>query len=248
MRYFVVCSYDGTDFIGWQHQETGRSMQDEIEKVLSKILNEPIKIYASGRTDAKVHAFGQTFHFDVSKEIEDVGKTLYSFNRLLPPDITFNELSDVEDDFHARFDATSKAYLYVISTSGHDVFNRNYRYELNRYLNVDAMKEASEIFVGTHCFQNFTSKEKDEQNFVRTINRFQFGALNECILIKVWGNGFMRYMVRMIVGTLIEVGLGKLTVNDVKDLLEKNPRSVVSYKAPPQGLYLESVQYEEKLL
>lgn len=248
MRYFVVCSYDGTNFIGWQHQVEGRSIQDEIEKVLSKVLNEPIKIYASGRTDAGVHAFGQTFHFDVSKEIQDVSKALYAFNKLLPSDITFNELSDIEDDFHARFSATSKAYLYVVSTSGHDVFNRNYRYELNKYLNVDAMKEAAEVLTGVHNFQNFTSKEEDEDNFVREIYKFQFGALNECILIKVWGNGFMRYMVRMIVGTLIEVGLGKLTVNDVKDLLERTPRNVVSYKAPAHGLYLESVQYEGKLL
>ncbi len=243
MRILAIVQYEGTNFAGWQIQPNERTIQEEIEKVISRIFDTKVQIYGSGRTDAGVHAIGQTFHFDAPKPVENLEKLRYSFNSLLPNDIHINALKEVDDNFHARFDVVSKLYLYSLSTGEYDVFSRNYSTQFMRKLNIKKIKEASKIFIGKHNFQNFTSKEEDHNDFIRTIYDFEIDVVGKTILFSISGTGFMKYMVRMIVGTLIEVGLGKLNVNDIEELLDSKIRSIVPYKAPPQGLYLVNVEY-----
>lgn len=242
MRYFCVVKYDGTNYSGWQIQPDAISVEETIENVLSKILNTPTKIYGSGRTDAGVHAYGQTFHFD-SKKIEDTNRFLYSLNSLLNKDIRVISLNEVDESFNARISAKEKTYLYKINMGDFDVFNRNFIYQLMVKLDVEKMKKASKYFIGKHNFQNFTSKEEDNDNFVREIYKINFLLENDTLSIEFIGNGFMKYMVRFIVGTLIQVGLNKLEETEVEKLINKSPRQIVSFKAPSCGLYLEKVSY-----
>ena len=245
MRYLAVVSYRGTLFCGWQKQTVSKlpSIEVTIEDVMSRILSSEIKICGSGRTDAGVHALGQTFHFDSNKEL-DVNKFAHSLNELLPKDIRILSVEKVSDDFHARFNAKSKTYLYKIRNKKvSDPFSSDLEYTLGQKLDVEKMVEASKLFVGEHNFQNFTSKEEDEQKFSRNIWEIDIRSEKDNIEILLKGNGFMRYMVRMIVGNLIQVGLGKMTSSDVKKALESNERKPSSYKAPAYGLYLKEVEY-----
>ena len=242
MRYFALVQYDGTSYQGWQIQPDAISIQEEIEKVLSKILNSPTKIYASGRTDAGVHALGQTFHFD-SKEIADLDKFKYALNSLLPKDIHILSLSNITCDMHARYNVKEKTYIYLINMGEYDVFKRNHIYQLNRRLDLSKIKEASFLFVGEHNFMNFTSKDEDEGNFVRNIYSIDIFEENNILTITFKGDGFMKYMVRMIVGALIEVGLSRLDISKLKEIFELRPRKVCSFKAPANGLYLKEVRY-----
>ena len=245
MRYLAIVSYKGTNYCGWQKQTISKlpSIEETIEKVLSRILNKETKIYGSGRTDAGVHALGQTFHFDVEKEI-DCSKLVHSLNELLPEDIRICSLNKVEEDFHARFSAKSKTYVYKIRNAKlSSPFKSDLEYTLGQTLDVEKMVGASKLFIGEHNYQNFTSKEVDDSNFVRNINGIDIYQDKENIEISMTGNGFMRYMVRMIVGNLIQVGLGKLTKEDIKANLESKVRKPSSYKAPAYGLYLKSVLY-----
>ena len=242
MRYLVTLSYDGTNYGGWQIQPNAVSIEEEIEKVLSKILNTTTKIYGSGRTDAGVHAFGQTFHFD-AKEITDLGKFKYSLNSLLPSDIHIINIENKDDSFNARYDVKDKTYSYYINTGEYDLFYRNYMYQLLRSLNIKKMEQCLSLFIGKHNFQNFTSKEEDKDNYIREIYSANLSIDKDIVKITFNGNGFMKYMVRMIVGTLIEVGLDRLDIDMVKQYLEQKERKVVSFKAPANGLYLEKVNY-----
>ena len=245
MRYLAVVSYRGTGFCGWQKQTISKlpSIEVTIEDVMSRILSSETKIYGSGRTDAGVHALGQTFHFDSNKEL-DVNKFAHSLNELLPKDIRILSVEKVSDDFHARFNAKSKTYLYKIRNKKvSDPFSSDLEYTLGQKLDVEKMVEASKLFVGEHNFQNFTSKEEDEQKFSRNIWGIDIKSEKDNIEILLKGNGFMRYMVRMIVGNLIQVGLGKMTSSDIKEALESKERKPSSYKAPAYGLYLKEVEY-----
>jgi tRNA pseudouridine38-40 synthase len=245
MRYLGIVSYRGTNFCGWQKQTVSKlpSIEETIEKVITRILSNDTKIYGSGRTDAGVHALGQTFHFDSKKEL-NVDKFGHSLNELLPEDIRIQSIIKVSNDFHARFNAKSKTYLYKIKNSKvSDPFKSDLEYTLGQKLDVEKMVEASKIFVGKHNFQNFTSKEEDEQKFSRNIGEITINSDKNDIEITLKGDGFMRYMVRMIVGNLIQVGLGKMTSSDVKKALENKERKPSSYKAPAHGLYLKEVEY-----
>ena len=245
MRYLAIVSYKGTSFCGWQKQTVSKlpSVEVTIEKVISRILNKETKIYGSGRTDAGVHALGQTFHFDSEKEINEY-RFLHSLNELLPSDIRVLSLKRVEDDFHARFSAKGKTYIYKIRNAQlSSPFESDLEYTLAQELDVEKMVEASKLFKGEHNFQNFTTKEEDDAGFVRNISEISITKQNEHVVILMTGNGFMRYMVRMIVGTLIQVGLGKLTSEDIMKILEDPVRKPSSYKAPAYGLYLKEVCY-----
>lgn len=245
MRYFAVVSYRGTNYCGWQKQTVSKlpSIEETIESVLTRILNSKIKIYGSGRTDAGVHALGQTFHFDVDKEV-DTKKLMHSVNELLPKDIRILELKTVDEKFHARFSAVAKTYIYKIrNAKTSSAFHSDLEWTLGQPLDIEKMREAAEVFKGEHNFQNFTSKEEDEQKFSRNIGDICIFAENSEVEISLTGNGFMRYMVRMIVGNLVQVGLGKLTACDIQDALESPVRKPSSHKAPAYGLYLKEVKY-----
>lgn len=246
MRYFGIVQYKGTSYCGWQKQTVSKlpSIQEEIERVLSKILNQEIKIYGSGRTDAGVHAMGQTFHFDTEKVIDSY-KFCYGFNKLISKDIVLLSIEKVSDNFHARFNAKTKTYLYkILNKKVADPFRKNLAYQLSQPLDIDAMKKAAKLFEGEHNFQNFTSKEEDDQNFVRKLHSISINKNDNLIAIELIGNGFMRYMVRMIVGNLVQIGLGKMNEDEILFNLNSEVRKPSSYKAPAEGLYLKEVSYK----
>lgn len=244
MRIRLDISYDGHNFKGFQRQIKERTVQQEIETVLSRIFNTDIVISASGRTDAGVHALKQVVTFMPNKEVSDLALLRYSLNRMLPNDIHVNAIQFVDDSFHPRLHALLKTYKYILNMGEANPFYENYRYEFKRKLDVNKVLEAKELFVGEHNFKNFTTKEEDNHDYVRTINSIDVKQDDDVLEITLIGNGFMRYMVRMIVGTLIAIGIGKEDKSFIINKLEDTNRMPVIYKAPPQGLYLVDVKYE----
>lgn len=242
MRYLAIIEYVGTNYAGWQIQKDEVTIQAEVEKVLSRILNTPTKVYASGRTDAGVHALGQTFHFDTIKKL-DLDKFTYSLNSLLPSDMRVINIVEKREDFHARYSVKSKRYDYLINTGEYNPFERDLVYQFQRKLDLNKIKEALDALVGEHCFKNFTSKLEDDSNYVRKIYEASLTTEGDVIRISFVGSGFMRYMMRMIVGCLIEIGLGKMSVMELKIYLVETHRKIVPYKAPACGLYLMEVTY-----
>ena len=242
-RYKIIFSYDGTLFYGYSKQISLRTVQEVVEKSLSTILNEDIKIYASGRTDKGVHALNQVADFTISKKIENKEKFLYQFNKILPDDIYCKNIVKTKLDFSSRFNAKKKIYVYRINLKEYNPLMRNYEYFDNNITDLEMMKEVSKLFIGTHDFKNFTSKKEDDNNFIRTIYSIDF-KLNKGILnIEFTGDGFMRYEVRKIVGTLLEVGKKHIDIRKVKDILYSNNRSIINYTASASGLYLKKVVY-----
>jgi tRNA pseudouridine38-40 synthase len=242
MRVKGIVSYKGTRYYGYQVQphDFEISIQQEIEKALSTIFNQTMKITSAGRTDKGVHAEGQCFHFDCSDDT-DVSKVRYSLNRLLPSDIYIRSLDKVSDDFHSRFSAVSKTYRYKINIGEYNplIDDIVYSYKFKK-LDVKKMEEASKIFIGEHNFMNYSSNDED---FVRTIESIKFSQDDDIVIIDIKGNGFRRYMVRMIVGTLIEIGQDRYSVEEAKSLLDTDKFNRTRFKAPAQGLYLYKIDY-----
>lgn len=244
MRILGTVSYKGTNYAGWQKQPNVRSIQEEIENELSKFFNRSISIYGAGRTDAGVHAFGQRFHFDIDTDSLDIDRLLYSINKMLPDDIKILDFEEVDLDLHARFSAVSKTYAYSILLSAKEPFFYDTTYLYPKPLDVELLKEALNKFIGVHNFKNFTSKEEDEQGFFRNIYSIEVEANESAIYIMFKGNGFMRYMIRFIVGAAIDVASGKYSIDVLDELLDENSeRHIISSKAPACGLALLSVEY-----
>ncbi|MCI5774337.1 MAG: tRNA pseudouridine(38-40) synthase TruA [Erysipelotrichaceae bacterium] len=243
IRYKCTLMYDGTNYNGFQTQVNGSSIQEEVEKVLTKICDQPIKIVASGRTDAKVHAYGHVFHFDTDKELS-IYKFKYAINGLLPKDIQVCDMEVVDELFHARYCVASKQYDYLINNGHYDVFKRNYSCYEKYPLDIELMQEASKIFIGEHDFTSFNASPLTEfPNQVRYIEKILLEKQDDMIKISFIGEGFLRYMVRMLSACLIEVGKKRLTVADLKGMMEAKDKKAVRYNAPAQGLYLQNITY-----
>lgn len=240
MRYFMRFSYNGSKFNGFQKQVDKRTVQGDLESVLSKIFNENTRVVASGRTDAGVHAYNQCLHFDSSKEV-DFDKLKFSLNSLLH-NIYVKELYSVPDDFHARYDCTKKEYIYKINVGEFDPIYEEYIYQYNKSLDIEKMKDACMYLIGEHDFRSFTSLDY-EKNCVRTIYSIDISIENDIIYIDFVGNGFLKYMVRNMVGLLIEVGSNNRNVEDVKKILDSMDRKEAGICAPSMGLYLANVYY-----
>lgn len=244
MRIFGIVSYKGSSYQGWQKQEHKNTIQDEIEKVLSKILNVDVHIFGSGRTDAGVHAIEQTFHFDVDKINVSLERLRYSTNCLLPNDIHINSFQYVDEDFHSRYSSKMKTYRYQIHIGEDDPFLFDTFWIIHHFFDLGLFKKALLKFIGKHDFSNFTSKENDESNFIRTIYDIEINTDDNNIFITLNGDGFMRYMVRYIIGTCVEIASSKEPLSFIDELLDsKDKRHIVSYKAPAYGLFLVSVRY-----
>ncbi len=243
MRVLGVLSYDGTSYFGWQKQPNQVTIQSEVERVLSIILATSITVYGSGRTDAGVHAYGQTFHFDIEKPF-DLIKLEIGFNALVHHDFHLLSLKRVKSDFHARYNAINKVYFYLINNGEYSPFNVRYAMQIHTKLDLEAMKSGAELLIGTHNFQDFTTKVEDQGNFVRTVKDIAIKTKNGMIRIDVTGDGFMTYMVRFIVGALIAIGLHKEKPEFISEHLDQSKRAMISYKANPQGLYLYKVNYK----
>ena len=243
MKILGICSYKGTNYYGWQKQVGFISVQSKIEEVLSQIYDMPMTITGSGRTDAGVHAYKQYFHFVTEKE-KDLKQLAYAMNKMLPEDIHILSLEKVDDDFHARYNAKRKIYEYDILLKNKEVFNYDLAYLYPMDLDVNLLKEALKLFEGEHNYQDFTSKEEDEGNFIRTIYSIEVKQDKDLIKIRFEGNGFMRYQIRNMVGTAIAVANKKEDISFIKYHLEGNKkREIIAYKAPAMGLYLVDVIY-----
>lgn len=243
-RYKAIVSYDGSNYGGWQKQLNTNSIQEEIEKALKTMHKHAIEVVASGRTDAKVHALAQVFHFDSCMEVKE-GHWERALNSLLPKDIRIQKVERVNDDFHARFDAISKRYDFLITNDILNPFLENYMAKENHVLDIPYMKECATIFLGTHDFTSFTSNKIDPRKpREKTITRLDVIEESNGVRLIFEGTGFLRYMVRMISQTLIEAGKHRLSKDEVKQMLEKKDKHACRYKAAPQGLYLVKVNYK----
>ena len=246
MRYFMTFSYDGSDFKGYQKQPKGRTVQEELESVLTRINGEKeVNVVASGRTDAGVHAMNQKAHFDLDVSIE-VDKLLHSINSMLPEDIYVKQLESVSDNFHARFDAIGKEYIYQINMGEYNPLERKYVYQHCNKLDVAEMQRAMKYLEGTHDFRAFTKVDEEKDDYVRTLSQTNMlrdlKDVNKITLVFI-GTGFMRYMVRNMVGTLIEIGEGKRRSEEIIDILKSEDRTQAGKTANPEGLYLRNVFY-----
>ena len=246
MRYLITFSYDGTNFSGYQKQPKERTVQSELEKVLKEINdNKKVEVHASGRTDAGVHALNQKAHFDLEIKIE-ANKLQKGMNSLLPDDIYIKKIEVVQDDFHARFNAIGKEYIYQINMGEYNPLEKNYVYQYNKKLDVIEMERAMKYLEGTHNFKSFTKTDEEKDDYVRMLSQTNIFRdskdLNKITLVFV-GTGFLRYMVRNMVGTLIEIGEGKRKSEDIINILNAQDRTKAGKTANPEGLYLKNVFY-----
>lgn len=244
-RLKATISYDGTDFSGYQVQPGERTVQLEIEKVLEVMhKGEQVKVIASGRTDARVHATGQTIHFDTSLTIP-LEKYMKALNVQLPRDIRVNKIEEVATDFHARFHVTGKRYRYIWDCATiQSPFRRHYTVETNGAKpNVDAMRVAAKAITGEHDFTCFCAANTSVVDKVRTVYAVDFEWHGEELHMTIEGNGFLYNMVRIIAGTLWEVGIGKREAKEMIEVIASQDRNNAGKTAPAHGLYLEKVFY-----
>lgn len=244
-RLKAIISYDGTQFSGYQVQPGERTVQAELERVLAIMhKGEKIKVTASGRTDARVHATGQTLHFDSPLAIP-VDKYMKALNVQLPRDIRVMSIEEVAADFHARYSVTGKRYRYIWSCEPvQSPFRRHYTVETNGVKpNVEAMQDAAKAIIGTHDFSCFCAANTSVKDKVRTVTTLQFEWYGEELHMVIEGNGFLYNMVRIIAGTLWEVGIGRRDMENVEQVVKSMTRDQAGKTAPPQGLYLEKVFY-----
>jgi tRNA pseudouridine38-40 synthase len=240
----LTIEYDGTNYCGWQSQKNGVAIQDVLEGVLARITGERIRVVGSGRTDAGVHAIGQVAHVHLSSPLP-VKNILKGMNSLLPWDIAIKKIEEVDESFHARYDATSKVYLYrICNQSTRSPLEYRYSWMLSRPLKIEAMAEALGFVRGTHDFTSFSAAETGVKGRERTVKRATIDVkLSGVIELEMEANGFLRHMVRAIVGTLVEVGKGKLNPSCMEEILLARNRSLAGPTAPPQGLFLKEVKY-----
>ncbi len=240
MRYLVNLSYDGSNYYGWSKQKHEKTIQDHLEKVLSKIFKEKIIIHCSGRTDKGVHALNQYFHFD-SEMMFDPNKLVSILNRFINEDIYIKKIKLVNQEFHSRYSIQNKTYLYVINTSKKDPFMSSKELNYNKEINLIKLQEILNTFLGEHDFLSFSTSVLKNTN--RKINWIKVSKSNNKIKIKINGNGFLRYMVRMIVGYSLIVVEEKKDIDSIKKLLANPSKGSAIHKAYPSGLYLYNVYY-----
>jgi len=243
MLHRMTLAYDGTDYLGWQLQPQGPTIQSELQEALANIAGEPTAVVGAGRTDAGVHARGQVAHFELPAPIPPDG-LLKGLNSMLSPDIRILSVEPAPEDFHARYSARSKTYRYYFDRSPVASPFR-YRYTLHHPypLDRDAMAKAAERFVGRHDFESFRASSCQAKTSERHCTVSQFLEEGEELVYEVAANGFLHHMVRNFVGTLLEVGRGKLKPEDVDRLLKAKDRTQAGPTAPPHGLHLIRVDY-----
>ena len=244
MNYKLVLQYDGTKLNGWQKQgNTDNTIQGKLEAILEKMYGEYVEIHGSGRTDAGVHALGQVANFHASEQFstEEIQNTL---NEYLSKDIRVLDVETVDERFHARLTAKGKTYEYRIDNGKiANVFQRKYTMREENPLDLTAMKNAAVYLLGTHDFKTFCANKKMKKSTVRTITAVEIKENDGIVSIRYTGNGFLYNMVRILTGTLIEVGRGKRVPEDVKEIINAQDRGAAGFTAPAQGLFLVEVDY-----
>lgn len=244
-NYKIILQYDGTRYDGWQKQgNTDQTIQGKLEAVVSKMAGVETEVHGSGRTDAGVHAAGQTANFHLEMKMEP-GEVKEYLNRYLPEDIGILSVEEVDSRFHSRLNAAKKTYTYYVDMSPKkNVFTRKYVYGLGQKLNLSAMEQAAVMLCGTHDFKSFCSNKKMKKSSVRTLHSISFHQRDHVLEIQYTGDGFLYNMVRILTGTLIEVGMGKRDPGSMEQILQAKDRQAAGYTAPPEGLFLTKVEYE----
>ena len=240
MNYRCIVQYDGTRYEGWQKQKrTEETIQGKLEKTLRKITGEEVQVIGAGRTDAGVHSLGQVVNFHLKGRLET------ALNGYLPDDIALKHMETAEERFHSRFGALEKTYRYRIRTSTEkNVFERRFVWQYGKPLDVEAMKKAAAFLIGTYDFTSFCGNKKMKKSAVRCISKIKMKEIKGELQIDFTGDSFLQGMVRILAGTLVEVGEGKRKAESIPVVLESRNREKAGFTAPPQGLILVSVRYE----
>ena len=240
----LLIEYDGTNYQGWQVQKKGPTIQGLIEEMVSLLTGEVIHLIGSGRTDAGVHAFGQVAHFKTESQM-DLASLKRALNSLLPSDIVIHKAEEVEQDFHARKQSKSKVYEYrILNRDFRSPFHRHYAWHIPQKLDLGEMKRAAEILVGERDFSSFRSTGSPTRTAVRKVIRTDWNKGRDGLIhFEIEASGFLKQMVRAIVGTLVEVGRGKLGVEEFQRILDAKDRRIAGPTAPAHGLFLKEVKY-----
>jgi tRNA pseudouridine38-40 synthase len=242
MRYFVTLSYDGTRFHGWQVQPNGISVQEELQRALSLLLRADIQVTGAGRTDAGVHARIMVAHFDFDGEV-DCKQLVYKLNRLLPHDIAIQKVEPVNNEMHARFSATSRTYFYYIHTEK-SPFECHYSCELHYLLDFNLMNQAAALLLDYEDFGAFCKSHADVKTTLCKVTCAQWHQVSPSKwYFEITANRFLRNMVRAVVGTLIEVGRGRMTLDDFRKVIEGKRRSEAGESMPGNALFLQEIKY-----
>lgn len=246
-RYFIYLAYDGTNYHGWQIQPNGVSVQECLMNALATFLRKEIEVVGAGRTDTGVHASLMVAHFDYDGEPLDPEQVAEKLNRILPPDISVYEVRRVKPDAHARFDATSRTYKYYVATHKYP-FDRLYRCRMHPSLDFDRMNEAAQVLYDYTDFTSFSKLHTDVKTNNCRITHAQWTLQDaHTWVFTIRADRFLRNMVRAIVGTLFEVGLGKMTVEEFRRVIERKDRCEAGTSVPAQGLFLINIQYPDDL-
>ncbi|MFT7051975.1 MAG: tRNA pseudouridine38-40 synthase [Psychroserpens sp.] len=244
LRFFIELSYNGKVYHGWQNQPDAISVQEVLENTLSTILKQDIAVVGAGRTDTGVHASQMFAHFDFDKKLSE--QIVFKLNSFLPKDIAITAIFEVKADAHARFNALSRTYHYKISTSK-NVFNSDFAYALQKSLDVELMNTACEILLQYKDFQCFSKVKTDVKTYYCKLIKAQWDVVNDELVFTIRADRFLRNMVRAIVGTLINIGLGKLELEKLHDILKSKDRGEAGFSVPAHGLYLVNVEYPESI-
>lgn len=245
-NYKIVLAYDGTRYNGWQKQgNTENTIQERLERILRDICGQDTEVHGSGRTDAGTHATGQVinFHMDWKESAEAL---LSAFNEKLPEDMAGLSIAEMPPRFHSRLSAKAKHYSYAIwKAERPPVFERKYVFRCEETLDIAAMRQAAAVFIGTHDFKSFCANKRMKKSTVRTIYDIAFEETEEKLILHFYGNGFLYQMVRILTGTLIEVGEGRKEAADMEAILQAADRTAAGFTAPSRGLFLREVYYED---
>lgn len=245
MRNFrIVLQYEGTKYQGWQKQEsTDNTIQGKLENILSKMAGVPVEVHGAGRTDAGVHAKGQVAHFKIDTQMSE-NQIMDYMNQYLPEDIAVISLKEAGERFHARLNAIGKIYQYrIVNSTIPHVFDRRYVHMVEKALDIEKMRKAADILEGTHDFKAFTSTKRGKKSTVRTIESIHIKKDGDEIIMTYKGDGFLYHMVRILSGTLIEVGLSERSIGSVHEALQSLDRKNAGMLAPAKGLTLIEVLY-----
>ena len=244
MRYFIELSYDGTPFVGWQRQPAGDSVQSCLEDALSILFRKPLSIVGAGRTDAGVHAHQLFAHVDIDEHIDQ--DLTFRLNKLLPKEIAVRNIIAVAQDAHTRFDAVSRSYRYHITTQKNPFLQKR-SYQFAKPLDIELMNQAAKILIDHEDFKCFSKSKTDVKTYICDIQHAHWQQDGNELVFFIQANRFLRNMVRAIVGTLIEVGLRKISISDFEAILASRDRSQAGYSVPAHGLYLENVNYPKHI-
>lgn len=240
----ITIEYDGTGYYGWQMQRETPTVQQVLQETIAMVLNRKVTLHGSGRTDAGVHALGQVANFRTDNSM-DIEMLRTAVNRLIPPDIVIRDIEEVDYTFHARVNAQSRTYWYLIwNFPQRSAFFKRYAWHIPLPLDIPAMQEAAQCLIGVQDFASFQGADRENGHAMREVLSVHFKKTRtHLIILSITGNAFVKHMVRNITGTLVDVGKGKTGIDDFKNILQKKDRTCAGVTAPPQGLFLKRVKY-----